>query len=228
MAVADAQRQVPFEDWRLWRTELNNGLVKKMFTGELGDTCVPFDEYLQYPSANNYAGSVALDQQANGLLMYGTAAAEQSGLPKKNFLNYGIPRVAMSASERHQPPARRANQRTSGTQTSLFDVVGMTDNQTRLTIPQDQQRKRLPRTDDPGMFGRQISTEKKKAKVGGETAADTRLSTERLLRTPVPPNVLPRNPLEGRLQTTRDKHLPRVHDRHLPRAGPPGLPRTFV
>lgn len=217
MATAEAQRQVPFEDWRLWRTELNNGLVKKMFTGELGETCVPFDEYLQYPSASNYAGSVALEQQANGLLKYGTAAADQTGLPKKNFLNYGIPRVAMSASERHEPPARRGDQRNSGTQTSLFDVVGMTDN------CKDQQQKRLPRTD-----GRQTSTTKK-VTIASEKATDARPSAEKLLRTPVPPKLLPRNPLEeSRLQTTRDKHLPRVHDRHLPRAAPPGLPRTFV
>jgi len=229
MAVADAQRQVPFEDWRLWRTELNNGLVKKMFTGELGHTVVPFDEYLQYPNASNYAGSVAIERQANALLMYGTAAAEQSALPKKNFLNYGIPRVAMSPRERHQPLVRKTNQRTSGTQTSLFDVVGMSDNQTRLTIPEDQQRRlRLPRTDDPEVFGRQMSTGKR-VRMGGETAADTRPATDKLLRTPVPQTTLPRDPLEeGKLLTTRDKHLPRVHDRHLPRAAPPGLPRTFV
>ncbi|KAI0219706.1 hypothetical protein LSAT2_028768 [Lamellibrachia satsuma] len=238
MAATEGRREVPFEDWRLWRTELNNGLVKKMFTGDLGQTCVPFEQYLQYPSDNNYAGSVALEQQANGLLVYSTGVNEQSGLPKKNFLNYGIPRVAMSPGDRRQPQTRRTDQATSSTQTSMFDVIGMTDGQTVIIPqhrqhPQDQQhpRKRLPRADGPmsGAFlGRQVST-KKKVRIDGEITNDSRAFREKLLRIPVPAEQLPRNPFEDmELQTTRDKHLPRFHDRQLPRTGPPGLPRTSI
>ena len=167
-------------------------------------------------------------RQQNG---YSTVADDRSDMSGRNFLNYSIPRAAMSPSARREPQNHRGTgQNDSCTQTSFFDVVGVTDNKTARTITHLNSPKYLPPADYPTddmLHGREKSS--KKARMFDERASGLRPVPEKLLRTPIPHDQLPRSPFEETaLQTTRDRRLPRVHDHHLPRAAPPGLPRTAI
>ena len=168
-------------------------------------------------------------QQTNG---YSTVADDRSDMSSKNFPNYSIPRAAMSTSAGPQPQNHRSTgQNDNSTQTSFFDVVGVTDNKRARTIHHLHSPKHLPREDvsaSGDMFrGREKSS--KNVIIYDERASGFRPVAEKLLRTPIPHTQLPRSHFEETaLQTTRDKRLPRVHDHHLPRSAPPGLPRTAI
>lgn len=91
---------VPLEDWRQWRTEINNCLVKKMFTGNPGHGFVPFDEYLDYPSGQHTGHGNEDDTGHQNLLVYSNAQENHTDLKGRDFLRYGIPRAAVSSLQR--------------------------------------------------------------------------------------------------------------------------------
>ena len=103
----------PLEDWKEWRTEINNCLSNKIMTGRPCGDIVPLDEYLdccgggpvhwQHPNKSVHFDTETVDPEVacNNLLMYSNAKDNRTELTQRDFLNYGIPRAAVSAHERH-------------------------------------------------------------------------------------------------------------------------------